>query len=178
MKIYTKAGDEGTTGLIGGEKVSKSHSRILAYGSVDEINSSIGIVLTQNVGDDVRVILTKIQNDLFTLGSDLANPDMTKSLHRVTNEMVEFLEKKIDQFENELDPITNFIIPGGDMTASHVHMSRAISRRAETAIVSLSEKEQINKICQIYINRLSDLLFVLARIINKRKNVKDIFWEK
>jgi cob(I)alamin adenosyltransferase len=177
-KIYTKTGDDGSTGIIGGKRVSKSNQRIVAYGVVDELNSSIGIILSSKLDNDIHDILEKIQNDLFVVGADLANPDLNESSNRITQDMVKFLETQIDKFESELTPIAYFILPGGDIISSQVHLSRSISRRAETHIVQLSENEAINKMCQIYINRLSDLLFVIARVINKRKMHKDIAWKK
>jgi len=177
-KIYTKTGDDGSTGLIGNKRVSKSNPRIVAYGAVDEINSALGIVLSLNLDKDIHDLLVKIQNDLFVLGADLANPDLKNPTNRITQDMVHFLEEHIDLLEKELSPITYFILPGGDQVASQMHLARAISRRAETQIVSLSEKEQINKICQIYINRLSDLLFIVARVFNKRKMINDRAWQK
>ena len=177
-KIYTKTGDDGFTGLIGGKRVSKSNQRIVAYGTVDELNSSIGIIMSSKLDNDIHEILEKIQNDLFVVGADLANPDLNVPSNRITEDMVKFLEENIDKFETELSPITYFILPGGDTVASQIHLARSISRRAETNIVQLSEKEAINKTCQVYINRLSDLLFVIARLINKRKKIKDIAWKK
>ena len=177
-KIYTKTGDDGSTGLIGNKRVSKSNPRIIAYGAVDEINSALGVVLSLNLDKDIHDLLEKIQNDLFVLGADLANSDLKNASNRITQDMVHFLEEHIDRLEKELPTITYFILPGGDQVASQVHLARAISRRAETHIVSLSEKEQINKTCQIYINRLSDLLFVIARVINKRKMINDTAWQK
>lgn len=176
-KIYTKTGDDGSTGLIGGKRISKSSQRIIAYGAIDELNSSIGIVLSSKLDDDIHDLLERIQNDLFVAGADLANPDLKVSLNRITENMVKFLETNIDKFEAELTPITYFILPGGDAVAAQVHLTRAISRRAETHIVQLSENEAINKTCQIYINRLSDLLFVISRVINKRKMIKDVAWK-
>jgi cob(I)alamin adenosyltransferase len=176
-KIYTKTGDDGTTGLIGGKRISKSSQRITTYGAIDELNSSIGIVLSSKLDNDIHDLLEKIQNDLFIVGADLANPDLKTSSNRITEDMVKFLEMHIDKFEDELPPITYFILPGGDSDAAQVHLARAISRRAETHIVQLSEREAINKTCQIYINRLSDLLFVIARVINKRKMIKDVAWK-
>ena len=176
-KIYTKTGDDGTTGLIGGKRISKLNQRIIAYGAVDELNSSIGIVLSSKLDNDIHNLLEKIQSDLFVVGADLANPDLKTSSNRITEDMVKFLEMHIDKFEDELPPITYFILPGGDSDAAQVHLARAISRRAETHIVQLSEREAINKTCQIYINRLSDLLFVIARVINKRKMIKDVAWK-
>ena len=178
VKIYTKTGDDGSTGLIGGNRVRKSSPRIIAYGAVDELNSSLGIALSLKLDADISNLLTKIQNDLFTVGADLANPDLKNAANRVTNDMVLFLESSIDKLETELEPITYFILPGGDQIASQLHMSRAISRRAETCVVYLAEIEEINKTCKIYINRLSDLLFVMARVVNKRKKIKDIAWKK
>lgn len=178
VKIYTKTGDDGTTGLIGGERVRKSNRRIIAYGAVDELNSAIGIILSSHLDTDINDILIQIQNQLFVVGSDLANPNLDDRSIFVKYEMIEFLENQIDHFESKLDPITYFILPGGDEVASRMHLARAICRRAEVNITELSELEQINKICQIYMNRLSDLLFVMARLINKRKNIKDVAWKK
>ncbi|MDE1813436.1 MAG: cob(I)yrinic acid a,c-diamide adenosyltransferase [Thaumarchaeota archaeon] len=178
MKIYTKTGDDGTTGLIGNKRVKKSSPRIASYGMVDELNASIGIILSSKLGKDIRVLLTKIQNDLFVVGADLANPDLKNNSNRVTSEMVSYLEKEIDRLEEKLSPITYFILPGGDLIASHVHLTRTICRRAETNMVHLSESEDLNNTCLIYMNRLSDLLFVIARTINKRKKISDIAWKK
>lgn len=177
MKIYTKTGDDGTTGLQGGNRVLKSNLRIRAYGVVDEINATIGIILSSKIDEDITKILTKIQNDLFVVGSDLSNPDLTNKKNRVTAVMVENLEKNIDVLEKELLPLTNFILPGGHKIASLLHLARTITRRAETNLVSLDEKEKVNDECKKYLNRLSDLLFVIARTINKRDQIKDIIWK-
>jgi cob(I)alamin adenosyltransferase len=177
LKIYTKTGDDGTTGLQGGKRVPKSDLRIIAYGAIDEANSSLGVALSCNIDADIKELLTKIQNELFVAGSDLSDPDLKKSKNRVTEQMVENLEKNIDRFEAELNPLTNFILPGGHQIAAHLHMARTITRRAETSIVSLSKNEQINSSCQKYLNRLSDLLFVLARVVNKRNGTSDIVWK-
>jgi cob(I)alamin adenosyltransferase len=178
VKIYTKTGDDGTTGLIGNKRVKKSNPRIAAYGIVDELNASIGIILSSKLGKDIRDLLTKIQNDLFVVGADLANPNLNSKLNRVTSEMVLFLEKEIDRLEEKLFPITFFILPGGDLIASQVHLARAICRRAEVNVVNLSEVDKINSECLVYLNRLSDLLFVIARTINKRKKISDVAWKK
>jgi cob(I)alamin adenosyltransferase len=177
LKIYTKTGDDGTTGLQGGKRVLKSDLRIVAYGAVDETNSSLGTVLSCNVDEDIKELLTRIQNELFVAGSDLSNPDLKKQDNRITDQMVENLEKNIDRFETELSPLTNFILPGGHQTAAHLHMARTIARRAETNVVALSKDDQINLHCQKYLNRLSDLLFVLARVVNKRNGTSDIVWK-
>ena len=177
MKIYTKTGDDGNTGLQGDFRISKSHPRILAYGTVDEANAAIGVVLTNTLDDDISQLLNQIQNDLFLLGSDLSNQNLNDLKNRVTLEMIEKLEESIDTFESELPPITNFILPGGNVAASQIHQVRTIVRRAETLVVKLSDKDEINSNCIKYLNRLSDLMFVMGRLINKRNNVEDIIWK-
>ncbi len=177
MKIYTKTGDDGTTGLQNNKRVSKSNPRIKAYGAVDEINSFLGIILSNQIDEDIKNMLTRVQNDLFVVGSDLSNSDLNDSRNRISEEMIEFLEKNIDQLEKELPSITNFILPGGHSLASLMHFSRAVTRRAESQVIFLSENEKINKNCIKYLNRLSDFLFVLARTINKRNQISDIIWK-
>jgi cob(I)alamin adenosyltransferase len=177
MKIYTKTGDDGSTGLQGNLRIDKSHPRIVSYGTIDEVNASLGIVLTNSLDSDIINLLTKIQNDLFLLGSDLSNPNLNDIKNRVSLEMITNLEQNIDKFELELTPLTNFILPGGDIAAAQLHYTRTIVRRAETLVVLLSEKDEINSNCIKYLNRLSDLFFVLCRLINKRKNKEDILWK-
>jgi cob(I)alamin adenosyltransferase len=177
MKIYTKTGDDGNTGLQGNFRIAKSHSRIMAYGTVDEANAAIGIVLTNVLDDDVSQLLSQIQNDLFLLGSDLSNQNLNDLKNRVSLEMIGKLEKSIDLFELELAPLTNFILPGGNLAAAQTHQVRTIVRRAETLVVKLSDKDEINSNCIKYLNRLSDLMFVLGRLINKRKGIEDILWK-
>ena len=177
MKIYTKTGDEGKTSLFDNSRVWKSDNRIMSYGAVDELNSALGILGSLDLELEVKKIINRIQNDLFVVGSDLANPDMTNTKIRTTNEMVEYLEQIIDNFEAELPDLVSFILPGGTLISPILHLSRTVARRAETHVVELSRKEEINKISGIYLNRLSDLLFVLARIANKRKNIDDIVWK-
>ena len=177
MKIYTKTGDDGNTGLQGDFRISKSHPRIIAYGTVDEANAAIGVVLTNTLDEDVSQLLNQIQNDLFLLGSDLSNQNLNDLKNRVTLEMIEKLEESIDTFESELPPITNFILPGGNVAASQIHQVRTIVRRAETLLVKLSDKDEINSNCIKYLNRLSDLMFVMGRLINKRNGVEDIIWK-
>ena len=176
MKIYTKTGDEGKTSLFDNSRVWKSDERIRSYGAIDELNSSIGIALSLELDPEIKDIMIRIQNDLFIVGSDLANPNMSDKKIRTTLEMVTFLEQKIDVLESSLKPLTSFILPGGTLLASIIHLSRTISRRAETHVVELSKNEEINKFDAIYLNRLSDLMFVLARSINNRKNVSDVLW--
>ena len=177
MKIYTKTGDDGNTGLQGDFRIAKSHPRILAYGTVDEANAMIGVVLSNVLDDDVREVLNTIQNDLFLLGSDLSNQNLNDLKNRISIDMVEKIESSIDKFELELPPITNFILPGGDTAAAQIHQVRTIVRRAETLVVKLSDKDEINSNCIKYLNRLSDLMFVMGRLINKRNDIEDIIWK-
>ena len=177
MKIYTKTGDDGNTGLQGNFRIAKSHPRIIAYGTVDEANASLGIVLANKLDEDITNILTEIQNDLFLLGADLSNPNLNDVKNRVSLEAVEKLENYIDKFEAELSPLTNFILPGGDIAAAQIHFTRTVVRRAETLVVYLSEKDEINSNCIRYLNRLSDLFFVIGRLINKRKGKDDVPWK-
>jgi len=177
MKIYTKTGDDGTTGVQGGKRISKSNLRIKAYGTIDELNATIGLVLSKKFDDDIEDLLRNIQNDLFVAGSDLSNPDLSNMKNRITKEMVANIEKNIDRLENELPPITNFILPGGHEVASLIHIARTIARRAETIVISLNEKEKVNDECKKFLNRLSDLLFVIARTVNKKNGFNDIIWK-
>ena len=177
MKIYTKTGDEGKTSLFDNTRVWKSNERILSYGAVDELNSSLGIALSLELDNEIREILVKIQNDLFIVGSDLANPDITKKVMRTTQDMIAFLEEKIDLLEPQLPELTSFILPGGELLSSILHLARTISRRAETHVVALLQNEDINQNAGIYLNRVSDLLFILARIVNHRKDRSDVLWK-
>lgn len=177
MKIYTKTGDDGNTGLQGNLRIGKSHPRIKAYGTVDETNAALGIVLSNSIDDDISEILTDVQNDLFLVGADLSNPNLNDSKNRVSLEMIEKLESLIDKFESELPPLTNFILPGGVPAAAQVHYVRTVARRAEASVVNLSERDEINSNCIRYLNRLSDFLFVLGRLINKRNSREDILWK-
>jgi cob(I)alamin adenosyltransferase len=177
LKIYTKTGDDGTTGLQGNSRVSKSHPRIIAYGVIDEANAVLGIVLSYELDLDITKLLNLIQNDLFVVGADLSNPNLKDEKNRVTLDMVFNLEKNIDKYELELSPLTNFILPGGNTVASHIHHVRTVIRRAETCMILLNEQEKINSNCIKYVNRLSDLFFVLGRVLNKRSGQKDIIWK-
>ena len=177
MKIYTKTGDDGNTGLQGNLRISKSHPRIISYGTVDEANAALGMVLSNSIDDDIKKILIEIQNDLFLVGADLSNPNLNDLKNRVSLSSVEKLESYIDQFEEELPLLTNFILPGGNAAAAQIHYARTIIRRAETLVVQLSEKDEINSNCIRYLNRLSDLFFVLGRVVNKRNNVSDTVWK-
>lgn len=190
MKIYTKTGDKGLTGLIDGKRIPKSDIRIIAYGSVDELNSYIGLsisLLSQHRNNnnknnqsfsDIIITLNRIQNELFIIGSDLADPDLSKSTSlRVQSTMITILENDIDNYEKELSPITYFILPGGCVESSTLHIARSITRRAETNVSKLLLEDVINNLVLIYLNRLSDLLFVLSRTVNKRFQISDIAWK-
>ncbi len=182
MKIYTKTGDKGTTALFGGMRVAKDNLRIESYGTVDELNSILGVVLTSIEDDKLIETIRTIQNHLFNLGSDLATPILNNEkishIERIDNNITEYLENKIDFFEAQLEPLTNFILPGGTKSAAFLHFARTVCRRAERLIVSLDNKEKINKNIVIYLNRLSDLLFVLARYSNQQNDIPDVIWQK
>ncbi len=177
MKIYTKTGDDGTTGLQGNVRVSKSNPRIIAYGAIDETNAVLGIIQSYDLDDDISSLFNLIQNELFVIGADLSNPKLEDKKNRVTVEMILNLEKNIDVYESELSPLTNFILPGGTILAAQLHHIRTVTRRAETHIIMLSQQEKINDNCLKYVNRLSDLFFVLGRVLNKRSGKKDIVWK-
>lgn len=177
MKIYTKTGDDGTTGLQGNLRVSKSHPRIIAYGTIDEANAALGIVLSYELDSDIAKLLNLIQNELFVLGADLSNPNMEEQKNRITTNMINNLEDNIDKYEKELPTLTNFILPGGNIVAAHIHHVRTIIRRSETCIIHLKDHEKINDNCIQYVNRLSDLFFVLGRVLNKRSGQNDIIWK-
>jgi len=173
-KVYTKTGDKGLTSLVGGERVSKASLRVDSYGDVDELNAVLGIIRSQGVDDEINALIVKIQNDLFIMGADLASP-MDIEVPRVSAESVENLETTIDKFLEELEPLKEFILPSGNVGGSYLHFARTVSRRAERKVVKLMEQEDIGENVLIYLNRLSDLLFVLARIENKRGNFKETF---
>jgi cob(I)alamin adenosyltransferase len=187
MKIYTKTGDKGETGLIGGKRIPKSDPRIISYGLIDELNSNVGLTISllnlknNNLFSDLIDLLIKIQNDLFTIGSDLADPtypiENKYKIPRTDEKMVLYLESEIDKFDKEVVPITFFILPGGSVESSILHVSRSIARRTETAVTALSKSQTINPAILIYLNRLSDLLFVAARLVNKRIGVEDVAWK-
>ena len=178
VKIYTKTGDSGATSLFGGKRLSKNDTRVEAYGTVDELNSLLGVILTENPQVDVIKKITRVQKELFVLGSDLSSPFGIKvKVPRITKSYITRLEKEIDRMEKNLPKLKNFILPGGSPIGSKLHLARSIARRAERSIAALSQTEKINKNAQIYINRLSDWLFVLARYANKLENQKESIWK-
>jgi cob(I)alamin adenosyltransferase len=181
MKIYTKTGDKGETGLFGGERVPKNALRIEAYGTIDELNSFIGLAVTEVRNPEVKSLLEEIQNELFSIGSDLAAPESDKNarlgIKRVPSHLYINLEKQIDKFEERVEELRNFILPGGTKSAAYLHICRTVCRRAERLVTSLKITEQMNENILIYLNRLSDLLFVLSRYENAFSGIPDIKWK-
>lgn len=182
MRIYTKTGDVGTTGLFGGDRVKKVHARIEAYGTVDELNAVVGLVRSSYPAEGalfraVDEILARIQSDLFTLGADLATPSGARpSVPRVSAEMTGKLENDIDLCSEDLPELSAFILPGGSQTGARLHFARTVCRRAERRAVHASQAEEINPEVIRYLNRLSDHLFVLARIANQMKGIDTPEW--
>jgi cob(I)alamin adenosyltransferase len=185
MKIYTKTGDAGKTSLFGGSRVPKYHLRIEAYGTIDELNSYIGLIRDQKVDSNTSSTLLKIQNELFTIGAMLATPpekEILKSgknrltIYKVTRDEIDFLEQEIDSIQKMLPEMTHFILPGGHQTVSFCHIARCVCRRAERLTVQLHETTPVNESVLIYLNRLSDYLFVLARKLTIDTKAKEIPW--
>jgi len=180
MKIYTKTGDKGETGLFGGERVSKDSIRISSYGTIDELNSFIGYTITEIKDASVKDNLIKIQNYLFIIGSDLATPETEKNtklnIQRTPELFINEIEKMIDHYDAKLDELKNFILPGGSKSASLLHICRTVCRRAEREVVSLKNSVTIGDNIIIFLNRLSDLFFVLSRYENKVSNHPDTIW--
>ncbi|MCG1036648.1 cob(I)yrinic acid a,c-diamide adenosyltransferase [Polaribacter sargassicola] len=185
MKIYTKTGDKGLTSLYGGTRVKKYNLRIETYGTIDELNSYLGLIKDQEIDESIKKTILKIQNDLFTLGAILATPTEKEILKngkerlnipKIDTESISVLEEKIDKMEQELPKMTHFILPGGHQTVSFCHLARCICRRAERLSVKLNDLETINDTIIIYLNRLSDFLFVLARKLSKDLSVEEIKW--
>jgi cob(I)alamin adenosyltransferase len=179
LKIYTKTGDKGETALFGGKRVPKDELRIEAYGTVDELNSVIGTARSFNENKILDLVLSEIQNQLFVLGADLATPTDVKgpAMRRITTKDCTSLEGIIDDFEGKLDALNSFILPGGSQASSFLHNARTVCRRAERLLVTLKKKEEVSDEALIFLNRLSDLLFVLARYVNKISGVKDTPWK-
>jgi cob(I)alamin adenosyltransferase len=185
MKIYTKTGDNGTTGLVGGTRIPKHDLRIDCYGTVDELNSYLGLIRDQTISDDSKTTLIKIQNQLFIIGSLLAtDPEKIKDESKrkrlgitlLKSEAIEFLETEIDTMNSVLPPMTHFILPGGHQTVSFCHIARCICRRAERNISKLNTEQPTQPEILIYLNRLSDFIFVLARKLSKELHAEEIKW--
>lgn len=178
-RIYTRSGDDGTTGLGGGQRVSKDAARIEAYGTVDELNSALGLALAGGLDPAIAAPLTRIQHELFNLGSDLCLLEEDKARFKVPviePRHVAALEELMDQLTGQLGPLENFILPGGTPGAAALHLARTICRRAERRVVTLERSEAIGGQVRIYLNRLSDLLFVMARWENQARGVSDVYW--
>lgn len=179
MKIYTKTGDKGQTSLLGGSRVPKHHLRIESYGTIDELNSYIGLLRDQNINQKHIDVLLEVQDRLFTIGSYLASdPEKSKvKIPELKEEDVLFLEKQIDELNEALPPMRFFVLPGGHTTVSFCHIARCVCRRAERLTVHLSDTEQVNELVLRYLNRLSDYLFILARKLTYELNVNEVPWK-
>ena len=179
MKIYTRTGDDGTTGVFGGDRVKKYHTRMEAVGAVDETNAVIGCVIAyEEVADTLSSLLSSLQHDLFDLGADLATPLNSRvKISRIGAAHIERLEEAIDTYQADLAPLKNFILPGGTRSAAMLHLARTVCRRAERIVVLGCEKEDLSPDALKYMNRLSDLLFVLARWANLQRREGDVLWE-
>lgn len=179
MKIYTRTGDAGTTALFGGERVAKSSARVRAYGSVDEANAQLGVARAALQDDELDALLRDLQNALFDVGADLATPEGAPARERlVPIDAVdcERLEAWIDRLDAELPPLRRFVLPGGHPAAAALHVARTVARRAEREVVALAEAETVNPQVGVFLNRLSDLLFVAARVVNARAGVAEAPW--
>ena len=179
MKVYTKVGDKGTTGLFGAPRVRKDDVRVVAYGEVDELNATLGLARAQGADEELAGILERLQSELFTLGSMLATPvpsHAPKAVPVLDDEDVTRLEREIDRFDEELPPLTAFVLPAGSPLAAALHVARTVCRRAERAVVTLAGKESIPQVAIVYLNRLSDHLFTLARVANHRAQVPETQW--
>ncbi len=181
MKVYTRRGDGGQTDLFGGERVAKDARRVEAYGAVDELNAALGVAAAATGERDLCELLARLQALLFALGGALATPD---TAHRAKSGMpqptqgdIDALEQEIDGFEAELAPLTRFVLPGGTPAAAALHVARTVCRRAERRSVQLAREEAVDATCIAFLNRLSDLLFVMARVANRRAGVADVEWQ-
>jgi cob(I)alamin adenosyltransferase len=181
FKIYTKTGDDGSTGLVGGARVKKYDVRLEAYGTVDELNAVIGVIRSYKLPEEVTEMLVEIQNKLFNIGSRLATDEkgegFTKKLS-ITEKHISFLEKAIDEMEEELPELTHFILPGGDLAAAQCHVARTVCRRAERRILEFAENEKVQIEILKYINRLSDFLFVLTRKLAANSGIEEKQWKQ
>ena len=174
-KIYTRTGDNGTTGLADGSRVTKDHSRIHCIGAVDEVNCLIGLVIAHlSLEDEFHGLLTEIQHRLFDLGGELSIPGR----QLITKEMINNVEVELDRLNKSLPPLKNFVLPGGSKAASQCHVARSVCRRAERDVVALMKETEINPLSLIYLNRLSDMLFVIARILARKNGRAEVLWSQ
>jgi cob(I)alamin adenosyltransferase len=180
MRIYTRTGDSGETGLFNGKRVAKNDLRVAAYGDVDELNAAVGLARSFISDSAIAKTLIEVQKDLFSLGAYLADPDFAEKKHGPKSHISEIrvadLEKWIDQWETELTPLQHFILPGGSQAGACLHLARTVCRRAERQVVSLSQQEKLARLPLTYLNRLSDFLFVLARYLNHQSKSLEILW--
>jgi cob(I)alamin adenosyltransferase len=178
-RIYTKTGDAGETSLFGGGRVRKDDARVDAYGEVDELNACLGVARSHAPDDELDALLKRLQDELFTVGSVLATPRDTKAwamIPKIQESWIAAMEQQIDRFDDEIGPLTSFILPGGAPLAAALHYARTVCRRAERKVISLLTGEQVDGQAIVYLNRLSDLLFTAARVANKRAGVRDVPW--
>lgn len=186
MKIYTRTGDTGDTGLYGGQRVRKDDVRVESYGAVDEANAALGVAASHLTDNELGALVARLQSELFVVGADLATPLSRDEpsgkaiVPRIGEKHVAALEPLIDRYESEIEPLRNFILPGGDPGSAYLHLARTMLRRAERRTVTLlrTDPEQTNEAVVPYLNRLSDLLFVLARVANHRKGIPDVPWTR
>ncbi len=177
MRIYTRTGDTGETGLIGGRRVPKDDLRVCAYGTVDELNATLGLARCYVNDEELDHLLERFQNELFDIGAELASPpERASQFQAITDEHIRVMEEAIDHFEEELEPLRQFILPGGTQGSAYLHLARTVCRRAEREVVRLSHASMVNAVIIRYLNRLSDLLFVMARVCNHRAGVPDVKW--
>jgi cob(I)alamin adenosyltransferase len=174
VQIYTRQGDKGTTRLAGGDSVSKTHQRLETFGTLDELNAHLGVVRAVNERPDIETILVRVQELLFEVGGQLANPKSEDS--RVTEEDVEYLEREIDSAMDQCPELKVFVLPGGTPCAAHLHVARTVCRRAERQLAALAEEIEVAEALQSFVNRLSDLLFALARLANASAGIDDVKW--
>ncbi|MBN1569977.1 MAG: cob(I)yrinic acid a,c-diamide adenosyltransferase [Acidobacteria bacterium] len=175
VRIYTRTGDDGTTGLVGGKRVTKNYPLVEACGEIDELNAMIGVVRSKELPGAADTILEGVQNDLFVIGSEIATPEeITGKIRGIGNEEVQKIEKAIDTLAKDLEPLKQFILPGGSRSAAQLHLARAVARRTERRLVALSQNHRVSPHVLCYLNRLSDLCFVLARYINRHEGVQEL----
>ena len=184
-KIYTKSGDDGKTALVGGQRISKGDLKIEAYGSVDELNSFVGLIRACAAGfpeivDETEAVFKKIQNALFDIGSILATPagESFEGMSQVGSESIEFLEKRMDHYQTSLESLKSFVLPGGGMLGAYGHVARTVCRRVERILVRLAQREAVPENIMVYMNRLSDFLFVYARWVSKKTGQVENLWER
>jgi cob(I)alamin adenosyltransferase len=177
-RIYTRTGDKGETGLVGGVRIPKDSLRVQAYGDIDELNSVLGLVRASSKDEEIDSLLQGLQRDLFTVGADLASNMKSRDVPRIKKDMIVALERSIDLLQEKLPPLKTFVLPGGGETGALLHFARSVARRAERCIVALSKTETLNDNLVPYINRLSDLLFVMARLANHREGRKEVEWHQ